>query len=121
MEFNWKDNQAELQEQINKVVKEHNDFINSDFGKFLSNGKKDYGKDFTAVLWWNGKNIEVYECGPLTDFKHGPKQLIDFYHFSQVRTKVIIRSTGKDITNKVQINPLYRDIFDDECLKAVID
>lgn len=120
MEFNWNDKQVELQEQIKKCVQEHNDFIKSDFGQILANGQTDYGKDWTAVLWWNGNSIEVYECGAINDGKHSPKALIDFYHFSQARTKVIIRSTGQDITNKVQINPLYRDIFDDELLKAVI-
>ena len=119
MEFNWKDKETELQEQIKKCVKEYNDYIQTDFAQCLANGNKDYGKDFTAVLWWNGKNIEVYECGPLKDFKHGPKSIIDFYHFSKARTKVIICSTGEDITDKVEINPLYRDIFDDKLLKSL--
>lgn len=119
MEFNWKDKETELQEQIKKCVKEHNDYIKSELVQFLANGEENYGKDWTAVLWWNGNNIECYECGALNDVKHGPKQLIDFYHFSKARTKVIICSTGEDITDKVEINPFYRDIFKDELLNLL--
>lgn len=118
-DFNWKDHEQELQEQIKKCVKEHNDYIKSDFAQFLANGDENYGNDWTAVLWWNGNHIEVYECGAMNVYKHGPKELIDFYHFSKARTKVITRSTGEDITDKVEINPLYRDIFKDKILESL--
>ncbi len=113
--FNWKDHEQELQNEIAEVVKTHNDFIKSDIGIFLSQGEKDYGKNWVSVLWWNGKNIETYNSGVLKD----AQSLIDFYHFSEARTKVICRYNGEDITNKVKINPLYRDIFKDEILESL--
>ncbi len=113
--FNWKDHEQELHDEIAEVVKSHNNFINSELGQFLSQGEKDYGKNWVSVLWWNGKNIETYDSGVLKD----AQSLIDFYHFSKARTKVIFRYNGKDITNKVKINPLYRDIFKDEILESL--
>lgn len=112
-EFNWKDHEQELKAKIEEQVKKHNDFINSDIGKFLSQGDADYGKEWPATLWWNDhtKKIEVYD--------DEPQQLIDFYHFSAARTRVIRKCTGEDITAQFKFNPLYRDIFDDERLKGV--
>lgn len=111
MNFNWNDHEQELNAKIEEVVKKHNDFINSDFGKFMAHGQENYGAEWTSTLWWNDhtKEIEVYS--------DEPQQLIDFYHFSEARTRVIIRHSGEDITKRFKFNPLYRDIFDDDRLK----
>ena len=111
MAFSWKDKEKELKTKIEEVVKKFNDFINSDIGKFLSQGDADYGKEWTATLWWNEhtKKIEVYS--------DEPQQLRDFYHFSERRTRVIRKYSGEDITELYKFNPLYRDILDDERLK----
>lgn len=115
MNFNWNDKEQELKAKIEAIVKSHNDFVNSGMGKFLSNGSADFGKEWTNVLWWNDhtKEIEVYDKGNIAE----AQELIDFYHFSEARTKVIIRHTGEDVTKHIKFNPLYRDIFDDERLK----
>lgn len=112
-EFNWNDHKQELKTKIEEIVKKFNDFINSDIGKFLSQGDADYGKEWTATLWRNdhSKKIEVYD--------DEPQQLIEFYHFSEGRTRVIRKYSGEDITAQLKFNPLYRDILDDERLKKM--
>ena len=114
MKFSWKDHEPELKAKIEETLKKFNDFISSDIGKFLSQGDEEYGKEWTATLWWNdhSKKIEVYD--------DEPQQLIDFYHFSEGRTRVIRKCSGEDITKQYKFNPLYRDIFDDERLKKVL-
>ncbi len=111
-EFNWQDHSGELKAAIEKIVKYHNNFINSNFGEFMAHGDDNYGKNWTSTLWWNAHTqmIEVYS--------DEPQQLIDFYHFSKSRTKVIVKYSGEDITEQLKFNPLYRDIFDDERLKS---
>lgn len=115
MKFNWNDHEQELKAKIEELVKSHNDFVSSDMGKFLSNGSADFGKEWVYVLWWNDhtKQIEYYDKGNITE----AQELIDFYHFSEARTRVIIRYTGEDVTKYIKFNPLYRDILDDERLK----
>ncbi len=115
MDFNWEDHEQELNALIEELVKKHNNYMNSAFGKFLAQGRKNYGEEWTYVLWWNAhtQNIEVYDNGNIAE----AQELIDYYHFSEAHTKVIVRYTGEDVTKHIKFNPLYRDIFDDERLK----
>lgn len=114
-EFNWKEHEKELKTKIEELVKSHNEFWKSKIGQLLRQGDENYGKDWTYVLWWNDdtKQIERYDKANIAD----AQELIDFYHFSAARTKVIIRCTGEDVTEQVKFNPLYRDIWDDDRLK----
>jgi Golgi nucleoside diphosphatase len=115
MKFSWNDHEQDLKAKIEELVKHHNDFWKTDIGRFLRNGDENYGKEWTYVLWWNEhtKKIEYYDKGNIAE----AQELIDFYHFSEARTKVIIRCTGEDVTKHIKFNPLYRDVWDDERLK----
>lgn len=112
MAFSW--NEQELNAKIEELVKKHNDFFNSRYGQFFrQNGGDDFDKLWTTVLWWNGYSIEVYDAENIAE----AQDIIDFYHFSKARTKVIICRNGEDVTGHIKFNPLYRDILDDDRLK----
>lgn len=116
MAFSWNEHEQELNAKIEERVKKHNDFYNNRYGQFFRQAEgDDFDKLWTWVLWWNeySNKIEVYEAGNIAE----AQDIIDFYHFSEARTKVIMRHTGEDVTGHIKFNPLYRDILDDDRLK----
>lgn len=100
MNFNWKDKEQELKDEIKRLVKSHDEFLKSDIGQFLSQGDETYGNTWVAVLWWNGAKIECYDCADVDE----AQKLIDFYHFSKSRTKVVISYSGKDVSEQIKFN-----------------
>lgn len=100
MSFNWKDQEQELNADIKRIVETHDNFIKSDIGKFVSQGKDSYGNEWTSVLWWNGTKIECYDCGSIDE----AQELVDFYHFTSDRTKVVISYSGDDVTEQIKFN-----------------
>lgn len=114
-EFNWNEHREELDAMIKCIVKEHDDYFKTSIGEFLKNKDADVGKEWVCVIWYNASayNFERYKVGNIGE----AQEMIDFYHFSEARTKVIRCHNGEDVTDRIKFNPLYRDILDDERLK----
>lgn len=115
MEFNWENHRQDLNVKVKELVKKHNTFLKSDIGQFLKSGVENYATEWVCVLWWNSdmQKIECYDKENIFE----AQALIDFYHFSVARTKVILRYSGEDVTRLIKFNPLYRDIFVDTQLQ----
>lgn len=95
--------------EIEAACQKHRDVINSEMGQFIAQGNADYGKEWLYVFWYNKdtKKIETYDVTGLKE----AQDIIDYYKFSQGRTKVIRCHNGEDVTARVTFSPDYHDTF----------
>ena len=94
---------------IDEVCQKHREFVNSWIGKKCANGNPHYGDEWLFICWRNPQIdlVEIYYAGDVPE----AQQIIDGYHFSQVNTKVFVRATGEDVTDRIKFDPCYHDTF----------
>ncbi len=100
---------SKFSNEIEKACQEHRNFIKSDFIQLIANGNPQYGEEWLFVCWRNPytDKLEIYDAGDIEE----AQQLIDYYKFSKANTKVVVRATGEDFSNRVVFNPNYHDTF----------
>lgn len=98
-----------FKEEIETACQKHRDFIQSALGQLFVVEDPGYGSEWLYVFWYNAatKKLETYDVADLKE----AQELIDYYKFSQGRTKVVIRATGEDVSTRITFNPEYHDTF----------
>lgn len=94
---------------IERELLKHREFIRSEMGQFLANGDPHYGDAWLCVCWRNPSSdkLEIYSAKDT----EAAQAIIDFYHFSQVNTKMILCGTGEDVTSRLKFDSRYHDTF----------
>ena len=99
MKFNWEDHKVEIE----AACESHKAFMR-EHGEFLGNPDT---SAWAFVFWWSGERLERYDVGELEE----AQAVVDYYHFSKARTRVVMRDTCEDVTDRIKFNPSYHDTF----------